>query len=500
MRHSRWIGFGVGVVALALAPLAAGAGENCFSVMVGPGASRDGAVLFAHNEDDRPPQIVNWITVPHRVHAPGEVVRLKDGATLPQVGETAGMIWLQMPQQEFSDAYMNEYGVTIASNACWSRVNDANLTDGGIGYWLRRLMAQRAHSAREAVEIGGRLIERFGYHSSGRTYCIAGPREAWMMAVVRGRLWVAERIPDNAVAVLANRYTIGEIDLADTANFLGNPDVVSYAEKRGWYDPKRDGDFNFRNAYSAPSSRYSIANIARQWRGVSVLSGKKWYPGADLPFAFRPAHAVDVRDLMSLLRDHFEGTQFETPATFNHGDPHKNFVKRICSQTTQYGFVAQLRSSLPPAVGAVLWIAPRRPCVQPFVPVYCGIESFPHGFARLPWRRAIATQFTRDPARFEPTPALAYWSFVRRAARIDAEYGRVIPRVRLRRDALQDAVTRAEAAFEPKALELLEKNPAKGRAALTRFTARWLNRLRRYNLTGKASAGASPRRSFQIRR
>jgi len=471
----------VGWLALLWAPLLAAGGENCFSVLAGRAATTEGAVFFAHNEDDRPPEIVNWIRVPHLAHRPGEVVRLKNGGTLPQVRETAALIWLQMPEQEFADSYMNEYGVTISSNQCQSRVEKAKLTDGGIGYWLRRLMAERAHTAREAVKIGGKLVERFGYHASGRTYSIADSTEAWMLSVVRGRLWVAERIPDDHVAVIANRYTIGKIDLADTANFLGTPEVVAYAEKRGWYDPARDGAFNFRRAYGAPSARYSIRNIARQWRGVSVLSGRSWKPGGSLPFSFRPARRLALSDLMALLRDHFEGTQFETPAAFNHGNPHKNFVKRICSESTQYGFVAELRSKMPTSLGAVLWMAPRRPCIQPFVPIYSGVQSFPEGFARRPFAEAVAGQFVHDPARYKPTPELAYWSFVGRAAATDADYGRLAPVVMKDRDRLQRAVMSARRELEKKALKRLREHRQEGLRALTRFTGAWMTKVWRLN-------------------
>jgi len=465
-------------VLLAAAPVAAG-DQNCFSIAAGRRATRSGAVLLAHNEDDRPPQIVNWIKVPHAVHPASEIVRLKEGGTLPQVRETAAFVWLQMPGQEFSDSYMNQYGVTIVSNQCPSRVRpeDVRLTGGGIGYWLRRLMAERAHTAREAVRIGGRLVERFGYHATGRTYVIAGPKEAWMLAVVRGRLWVAERVPDDEVAVLANRYTIGRVDLADTADFLGNPEIITYAEKRGWYEAKRDGAFNFRRVYGAPAARYSIRNIARQWRGVTVLSGRSWDPGGELPFAVRPAHRLEPADLMALLRDHFEGTQFATPASFNNGDPHRNFVKRICSETTQYGLVAELRAWLPPELGNVLWFAPRRPCIHPFVPIYAGITGFPPGFARLGAAEAIARQFTPDPARLVPSPRLAYWAFTRRAAAVDADYARLFPGVRRQRDRLQREVVAARDGVEKRAASLLAKDRPAALAALTRFSAEWLGRL-----------------------
>lgn len=462
-------------------PLVAGGGENCFSILAGKAATRDGAVYFAHNEDDPLPQIVNFMKVPHLTHPTREMVTLKNGGTLPQVAETAAFIWLQMPGEEFADSYMNEYGVTISSNQCQSRVKEADLTDDGIGYWLRRLMAERSHTAREAVKIGGKLVEQFGYHSSGRTYSVADTKEAWLFSVVRGRLWVARRVPDGHVAVIANCYTIDHVNLSDTTNYLGNPRIVSFARERGWYDPGRDGDFNFREAYSAPKAAYSIRNLARWWRGVSVLSGKEPNLKKPLPFSFPPARKLGIPDLTILLRDHFEDSQFETPVTFNHGNPHDNYVKRICSDTVQYGFVAQLRPGLPVDMGAILWLAPRRPCIQPFIPVYCGIKAFPHGFARKSFDDAIASQFTVDPDRFTTSQNLAYWSFFENAMRIDADYANIIGAIRTRRKQVEKTLMQAVPGFEKKTLKLLKKDREKGRRALTQFSAIGLKELWKIN-------------------
>jgi len=472
------------VLFMALASMAqAATGANCFTVIVGRQASAGGAVLLAHNEDDAPPQIVNWMKVPHLHHEAGEVVRLRNGGTVPQLPETAAFIWAQMPGETFADSYMNEYGVTIVSNQCRSKVRTAELSDGGIGYWLRRLMAERARSAREAVELAGRLIERFGYAASGRTYSIADPKEAWMLAVVRGRLWVAERIPDDAVAVLANTYTIDRIDLADSARYLGSPRLISYARRQGWYDPDQDGPFSFRKTYAAPSSVFGIYNVARWWRGVTTLSGDAYHPNEELPFAFEPDRPLELEDLFGLLRDHFEGTELESAATYDHGDPHGSYVKRICSRTTQYGLVAELRSTLPPALGAVLWVAPRRPCIQPFIPVYSGIRAFPPGFARLDWKDAIVRHFREDPKRYVASDRLAYWAFQRRAARIDAAYGRRAPAERSRRDRLEGAVLQARVPFEARVAHDFPTAPDKGLDQLTRFTGRWLKALWDLNRT-----------------
>jgi hypothetical protein len=46
------------------------------------------------------------------------------------------------------------------------------------GYMLRRLLAERTKSAREAVLPAGELIEKFGYRASDRTYSIVDRNEA----------------------------------------------------------------------------------------------------------------------------------------------------------------------------------------------------------------------------------------------------------------------------------------------------------------------------------
>ncbi len=79
---------------------------------------------------------------------------------------------------EVADGFMNEYGVCIGSNFCGSRKDTLDTSHGGILYDLRLIMAQRAKTAREAVQIAGSLIVQFGYKGSGRSYCISDREEA----------------------------------------------------------------------------------------------------------------------------------------------------------------------------------------------------------------------------------------------------------------------------------------------------------------------------------
>src|SRR5690606_23076310 len=105
---------------------------------VGKDASADGCVLVGHNEDDYPPQVVNHYKVPRQMHGPGATVALRNGAVLEQVEQTWAYLWSEMPGMLFSDTCVNEWGVTVTSDGCPSREDRPEITDGGIGWMLRR--------------------------------------------------------------------------------------------------------------------------------------------------------------------------------------------------------------------------------------------------------------------------------------------------------------------------------------------------------------------------
>ena len=394
---------------------------NCFSLLAGREATVDGSVLLAHNEDDWGDLYVDWHKVERKQHPAESFVSLEHGGQVPQVRETWSFLWLQMPGMQFSDSYLNEWGVAIASNQCRSREDQAELESGGIGYFLRRLMAERAMTARQAVKIGGALIEQFGYHYSGRTYLIADPNEAWMMAVVKGKHWVAQRVPDDQVAIIPNYYTIQEIDLRDTVNFLGASDIIRYATDRGWFDPAKGKRFNFREAYADPETLHGIWNIPRHRSAINLLAEKTYGYYEGFPFSFKPAQSVSHARIMDLLANHSEGTEFQVHPGFNHGNPHGNEVKQVCSEGNQYGIVAQLRRDMPAPIAHVLWLAAKRPCIQPFTPWYIGITEIPEAYTRGNPEKCLETHFT-DTDLKEKTRDKAYWTFKAYADACDASY------------------------------------------------------------------------------
>lgn len=398
---------------------------SCFTVLVGRKASANGSVMVAHNEDDRGDIIVNVRKIAPRDYGSPQRVALgppgggrpgfqaqsgpsaaaNPSPAVPPVGQagappaasspapvayyetdgrTNGFFWIEATTQEFADSFINDHGVLITSDSCPSRVPTEDYTDGGIGWMLRRLVAEKAVSARDAVRLAGSLIEKYGYRASGRTYSIADRREAWMLAALRGRRWFAQRVPDDEVAVIPNHYTIRAIRPSDPDHFMGSCDIIAYAAANGWYDPARDGPFDFKRAFERPSNRdlVSDGNSLRHWRGLNLLGDRPRELSRDYPFSFKPARKITPEALMDVLRDHYEGTEYDATNGYKTGSPNRTKFRTICTASTINSFIVSLRqpsSSRPDPLSILIWLALGKPDTTVFLPLYYGVENMPPG-------------------------------------------------------------------------------------------------------------------------
>lgn len=453
---------------------------NCFSILIGNEATMDGSVMLVHNEDDWGDRVVNWYKVPKQFKTfEGDSISFKRGHKIAQTAKTNAYLWLEIPELEFSDSYLNEYGVVVVSNACKSREDKPELVSGGIGYWLRRIIAERAKTAREAVEIAGALIDNVGYAASGRTYSIADTNETWMLSVVNGKHWVAQRIPNKHLAIIPNYYTITNVDLSDEQNFLGSPDLIEYAIERSWYDPNVDEEFNFRKAYSDQDNLENIGNKARYWVSINAFSQKQYKLGDDFPFSFMPKKNIELEDVFEVMRNHYEGTDLYDTSEIKGNNPHKQEAKTVCSETNQYGFVAQLRNNMPVDVGALLWFAPRRPCTQAFIPIYSGLQSVPDNLAVVDYDMALDTHFNTINDFNAYAKSHEYLVFDKKAKQINANYKHLIIK---RKDEIRDIEKKLLAKqkkLEKKLLKLYNTNPKKVRKKVTHYFAKYFKKLQK---------------------
>ncbi len=132
-----------------------------------------------------------------------------------------------------------------------------------------------------------------------------------------------------------------------------------------------------------------------------------------------------LQTLFSILRNHSEGTEYDKSENYTLGNPHE-FDRAICSSTTQYGFVAQIRNNLPKEIGAVMWLAPFRPCVHPFTQWYLGITEIPENFYVGEFRTALVNHFEPIENMRKFAPDHHFLEYVKHAQSVDKTYGRQI--------------------------------------------------------------------------
>lgn len=430
---------------------------NCFAVLAGKGATTDGSVLLAHNEDDSGEQMINIYNVPRNA-----------------INSNNKYIWVEFPGMAVADAFLNEYGVAVASDGCNSREDREDYTDGGVLYEVRTLVAQKARSARHAAKLIGKLVEERGYIGSGRTYAVADCNEGWVVAVVRGRHWVAQRVPDNLVMTIPNYYCIGEIDLSDTLNFMGSPDIISYAVERGWYNPQTDGKFLFKRAYSHPNYYNYDRNYVRHISALNYLTGETYGTNPDeYPFAAQPNRKVGIGDMIQILTSHGDNVEHKIKQKVEPKHP-----VCICTDVTVTSTIFQLRNWLPVEIGAVMWATAASPCANVYIPWYSGMTKSPDGFTRFADpKEAYEKHMSHSKEKRKNHPDAIAWKFVDQWHWVLEDYNGRIEGVQKKNAPFQKSLFKGQDKFEkslkkywdPKTHKVL--NPTQLQEALNEYTA-----------------------------
>ena len=371
--------------------------EACTNFIVGKAASKDGSVICTYNADDYG-MFIGLCHYPAAKHAKGEMRKAIDWDTKEYHGEIP-----EAPETYNVIGNINEYQVTIGETTYGGReemVDSTGILDYGS---LIYIALQRSKTAREAISVMTTLAETYGYNSEGETFTICDPNEAWIMEMMgkgpgsKGVVWVAMRIPDNAICAHANQSRIGKFNMKDKKNVIYSKDVVKFARSKGWFDGK-DTDFSWKETYAKPDFGGRRFCDARVWaffrhfdkgfdRYLPWALGKD--PNAeDMPLWIVPDHKVSVQEVEACMRDHYEGTPLSldqdvaqglwdspyrpTPLYFEV-DGKKYFNERPTStQQTAFSYVSQMRSWLPREIGGVRWFGNDDGNMVAYTPIYCG--------------------------------------------------------------------------------------------------------------------------------
>lgn len=462
-----------------------GYADGCTSITVGKGATVDGSVITSHTDDSH--RTRSWMDVipagKHSSNATSTMYKRVacDSFAMPTYGhQSIGEIpQVKETHQFLNTAYpsMNQFQLGIGESTFGGREelqSDSGLIDC---QRLCRLMLERCKTAREAIELAGELTARYGWNDYGEVLTIADKTEVWHLEIVgpgkgkTGSVWVAQRVPDDHVAVNANASTIKEIDLKDQDHFMASENIYSVAEEAGWWS---DGEpFLFCYAY-APNSRTSLAARRREWRVFDLLAPSlKLDPNAEnYPFSVKPDKLISLADMRMVFSDYYEGTPFDmtkdmvvsndqgqtviSPMANPHlpYDMNKLFringgwgwrgERTIARWYTMYATIIQCREWLPDEIGGVVWLAMDNVATSIYVPVYCSGSDLPVSY-KTPGR---PNGYTRESA---------WWAFNRLSTLTAQRWGEMRYDVNGVWDSWQEELFDGQTAIEEQALELYKR-------------------------------------------
>lgn len=414
--------------------------KACTTLICGSKATADGSVIASHSSDGGGTLDPRLVRVPARDYPGGakravypspEVYPRYVGeergveeyfasncmASEAQCRDTAAMGYIDQVPHTFSYfectyGIMNEHQVGIAESTCSGVFVAKPIALGGKALFsvdtLSQIALERATNARDAVKIMGSLAEEYGFYGESDNFeggaenlMVTDPTEGWVFHVLpdptgTSAIWVAQRVPDDAVAVVANMFIIREVNLSDTANFLGSANMWDIALAEGLW---KEGEVkDFTKTFSDGEYAHKYYSGRRVWGAYRLLSPQmnlspeygNLKDDAPYPFSAPPGRLLTPEDFMVVHRDWYNGTEyslsadnvlaggaFETPDRYSGGEGESqvsgNWERPIALFRTASSFIVQSKSYLPNELGGVIWWGSHAPHGTCYVPIMPGV-------------------------------------------------------------------------------------------------------------------------------
>lgn len=400
---------------------------SCTSIMVGKKATPDGSVITSHTCDGN---YRTWMDIPKGAKLlKDSLVKIYEGRMHTDHSKgTRGMkekgeIALKKEVYSFlNTAYpcLNEKQLGIGETTIGGRKELEN--KNGMFYIeeLERIALQQCSTAREAIRLMGDLATKYGYADGGECLTVADKNEVWQFEIFGagpdkpGAVWAAQRIPDDHVGISANISRISKIFPEDKDNYMASDNVKELARKMKLWDGKEP--FRFWKAYAGKNYFDEPKNFSiREYFILKKLAPdlKFDYDDEELPFSVKPGRKLSAQDIMDLLTETYEGTEYDLTKNLNVERKDKktgvtdtikspaanpwmtrdtrnllNALKKdavagwrtVAVPQCSYSTVIQLRDWLPDDVGGVAWIAFDNPGQSPRIPVFSGTTDLPDCF------------------------------------------------------------------------------------------------------------------------
>jgi len=399
--------------------------NGCTNFLVTKGASVTGSTMITYSADSHQlyGELYFW---PAKDYPQGTFLDVYEWDTGKYMGKIK-----QVAHTYSVVGNMNEHQLAIGETT-YGGIENMVDTAGIIDYGsLIYITLQRAKNAREAIEVISGLVSEYGYSSSGESFSIADPNEAWIFEMIgkgpdnKGAVWVARRIPDGYISGHANQARIQTFPLATgkknsiaitskNLKRINDPvveciyahDVIEVARSLNLFSGK-DEAFSFSDTYAPVNfsgARYCEVRVWSFFRSVSddMDQYSDYASGHDLskrmPLWIKPNRKISNYDMMNFMRDHLEGTALDMRQDIGAGpfglpyrwrplewsmtcDENQYCNERAtATQQTGFVFVAECRNWLPDPIGGIFWFGVDDAATTVFNPMYCGITEIPECF------------------------------------------------------------------------------------------------------------------------
>lgn len=491
----------------------------CTNYLITKGASKNGSVMISYAADSHTlfGELYHW---PAQKWSAGSTLKVYEWDTGKYMGE------IKQAKETYNVVgNVNEYQVAVGETTFGGHtelIDTSAIIDYGS---LIYLTLQRSKSAREAIKIMTDLVAEYGYASSGESFSVADPNEAWIIEMIgkgpgnTGAVWVARMIPDGYVSGHANQARITTFPQKDKSTISSKQiskifdknvttvyadDVITFARNQGYFSGK-DADFSFSDTYAPvdfEAARFCEIRVWSMFTQVASGMDKYWNyakgniehaqklesgnPNTDgyatnrMPLWIKPDHLISNLDMFHFMRNHLEGTELDMSQDIGagpYGNPYrwrpltwevdgKEYCneRATATQQTGFSFVAELRSAMPRQIGGINWFGVDDAASTVYMPMYTSITKIPHELEQ------------GNGAIMEWSDDAAFWVFSQVSNFAYTRYNLIHPEIAEKQKALEEAYVAEVEGVDKKAQELLKESDDRAIAFLTDYSASVANK------------------------
>jgi len=345
----------------------------CTGLYVGSKCSVNGTTIIARSCDWELTTLMPYLRITEAVkNMPGRLVDGLNGFRYELPADTYRFISNPFPPVsdvgEFESFSINENGVafsaTVTGYVCEAACEADPLVPDGISEeTLTSLAAPCAKSAREAIDILVRVMDRMG-NLECNIVMVVDQKEAWYMEMYTGHQYCAIKMPDDMVAVFGNEFMIDTVD-PNSDDVICSSGLFTLPQKGGFAVMDDNGRMNIRKTYMGDGRLIDFSHL-RTWRGHSLLSPStsgEYQTSEYYPLFFKPDKKVSVAEVMSIYRDRHEGTPFN-PETSGCDQ-----YRVIGDETQLEAHILEVYGNLPAPISCVAWFCTSEAAYSPFVPI-----------------------------------------------------------------------------------------------------------------------------------